>query len=105
MATEVALLMSLRKGLSDEEGQQFDLQFAELRKKPEIALVISLVGGFLGADRFYLGHTTLGVLKLVTLGGFVFWTIVDWFLIMGAARQRNVEIAREIRDGIVGMRA
>ena len=105
MTAEVESLMSLRKGLSDEEGKQFDLQFAEMRKKPEIALVISLVGGLLGADRFYLGHTPLGVLKLVTFGGVVCWAIVDWFLIMGAARERNVEIAREIRDGIVGMRA
>ncbi len=46
-----------------------------------ITLLLSiLVGGF-GADRFYLGHIGLGVLKLITLGGCGVWAIIDIILI------------------------
>lgn len=59
-------------------------------KKPAIALVISLIGGSLGIDRFFIGNMGLGVGKLITCGGCGIWAIVDWFLIMGATRDCNM---------------
>lgn len=38
-------------------------------KDPTITLIISLLGGGLGIDRFYIGDTGLGVAKLLTCGG------------------------------------
>jgi TM2 domain-containing membrane protein YozV len=61
-------------------------------KDPTICLVISLFGGAYGIDRFYIGDTGMGVGKLLTLGGCGIWAIVDWFLIMGAARKKNFEM-------------
>jgi len=34
----------------------------------------------------------MGVLKLITCGGFGIWAIVDWFTIMSAAREKNMQI-------------
>lgn len=45
------------------------------------ALLLSLFLGGLGVDRFYLGHTGLGVLKLLTGGGCGVWALIDLILV------------------------
>lgn len=60
-------------------------------KDPTISLIISLLGGAFGVDRFYIGDTGLGVAKLLTCGGLGIWSIIDWFLIMGAVREKNFQ--------------
>lgn len=66
------------------------IQAADL-KDPTTMLIVSLFGGSLGIDRFMIGDTGLGVGKLLTCGGLGIWQIVDWFLIMDATRQKNME--------------
>ncbi|MDP4185866.1 MAG: TM2 domain-containing protein [Bacteroidota bacterium] len=60
-------------------------------KEPVMMLVVSLLGGHFGIDRFIIGDVGLGVAKLLTCGGVGIWTIVDWFLIMGRTREINYE--------------
>jgi hypothetical protein len=38
-----------------------------------------------------IGDTGLGIGKLLTCGGLGIWTIIDWFMIMGATREKNME--------------
>jgi hypothetical protein len=47
-----------------------------------IAVLLSLFVGVLGIDRFYLGYTGYGILKLITLGGCGIWAIIDLILII-----------------------
>jgi len=58
-------------------------------KDPVTMLIISLLVGHFGVDRFMLGETGTGVAKLLTCGGLGIWTIVDWFLVMDMTRQYN----------------
>ena len=44
------------------------------------AILLCLFFGSLGIHRFYLGYTLIGVIQLLTFGGFTIWTIV--YLIM-----------------------
>ena len=43
-----------------------------------MALILSIVVGGLGIDRFYIGDTGLGIAKLLTCGGCGIWTIIDY---------------------------
>lgn len=47
-----------------------------------VTLLLSIFVGSLGVDRFYLGHTLLGVLKLVTFGGCGIWWLIDLIMIV-----------------------
>jgi TM2 domain-containing membrane protein YozV len=59
-------------------------------------LIISILGGHFGIDRFIIGDMGLGVAKLLTCGGLGIWTIVDWFLIMERTKEVNFEKLRQI---------
>ena len=45
-------------------------------------LLLSIILGGLGVDRFYTGHIGLGVLKLLTAGGCGIWYLIDLFKII-----------------------
>ena len=50
-------------------------------KSKTTALILSILLGELGIDRFYLGYIGLGIVKLITAGGCGIWWIIDIILI------------------------
>jgi TM2 domain-containing membrane protein YozV len=60
-------------------------------KDPTTSLIISILAGSLGIDRFMIGDTGLGIGKLITCGGLGIWTIIDWFMIQAATREKNMQ--------------
>ncbi len=54
----------------------------EKRRTPwTLTLIMSVLFGSLGVDRFIMGQVGLGLLKLITFGGFGIWWLVDVILI------------------------
>jgi len=52
------------------------------RNKWITCLILCWFLGILGVHRFYTGHTGIGVLQLLTLGGCGIWTLIDFIIIV-----------------------
>jgi TM2 domain-containing membrane protein YozV len=65
-------------------------------KDPTTSLIVSILAGSLGIDRFLIGDTGLGIGKLLTCGGLGIWAIVDWFLIMGSTKDKNMDKLQQV---------
>jgi len=82
-------ILMIDKELDRVDDSKFVLLQSLNYKDPILILVLSIVVGTLGVDRFLLGQTGLGVLKLLTCGGLGIWWIVDLFLVMDMAKEQN----------------
>jgi TM2 domain-containing membrane protein YozV len=53
-------------------------------------LLLCFFLGWLGVHRFYTGHTGIGVVQLLTLGGCGIWALIDFILIIvGSYKDSN----------------
>ena len=57
-------------------------EIVEQRNKWITCLLLCWFLGVLGVHRFYTGHTALGVLQLLTLGGCGIWALIDFIIIV-----------------------
>ena len=49
--------------------------------------ILAWVLGGLGVDRFYTGHIVLGIVKLLTAGGFGIWWLIDFIMAVAGKRK------------------
>lgn len=64
-------------------------------KDPTTILIISILIGGWGIDRFMLGETGLGIAKLLTCGGCYIWWIIDMINATDRTRQYNYKKLQE----------
>ena len=56
-----------------------------------LCLVMSVVFGSLGVDRFIMGKIGTGILKLITFGGLGIWWLIDVILIATKHPYKGIE--------------
>ncbi len=82
-------VMMIRERLLELDEQRFSVVTSVDIKEVNTMLLISIFLGQFGVDRFMLDDIGLGVLKLLTCGGFGIWTIIDWCTVTERTKQYN----------------
>lgn len=82
----------LRQRMEEADDSKWPLLELVDLKSPYTALMLSIFGGPIGVDRFYIGQNLLGVLKTLTCGGLIIWAFIDQFLIRKTTRERNTRV-------------
>ena len=66
-------------------------------KSQIIAAVLCFLVGYIGIHRFYLGYTTIGLIQLLTFGGFGIWALIDLIrIITGDLKPMGGDYAEKI---------
>jgi TM2 domain-containing membrane protein YozV len=65
-----------------EVQQAQQVQQMNSEKDWMVTLILAILVGGLGIDRFYSGSILLGVLKLVTFGGLGLWWLIDLIMLV-----------------------
>ena len=82
-------IVYLKDRLRTMDEEQFSLISTIEMKEPTTLLLVSIFLGTLGIDRFILGDTGMGILKLLTAGCCGILTIVDWFTVSKRTKDLN----------------
>ena len=82
-------IMFVKQKLMAADEEKFSMISAVDFKDPTTILLVSLFLGTLGIDRFMLGETGMGILKLLTGGVCGILTIIDWFSVSKKAKEIN----------------
>ena len=82
-------IMYLKDKLKSMDDEKFSLISTIELKDPTTILLVSIFLGGLGIDRFMIGDTGMGILKLLTGGVCGIMTIVDWFTISNKTKDLN----------------
>lgn len=79
----------LKDKLRTMDEEKFSLLSTVELKDPTTLLLVSIFLGTFGIDRFMIGDTGMGILKLLTFGCCGILTIIDWFTIQNKTKEVN----------------
>lgn len=82
-------MVLIKEKLSSSEDSKLTLLTTIEYKDPTTLLLFSIFLGSFGVDRFMLGDTGMGILKLLTGGLCGILTIIDWFSITKKTKELN----------------
>lgn len=82
-------IMYIKEKLAAMDESKFSMISTIEMKDPTTILLVSIFLGGLGIDRFMLGDTGMGILKLLTCGCCGILTIIDWFTVSKKTKELN----------------
>jgi TM2 domain-containing membrane protein YozV len=89
-------IMAIRERLISMDDSKWPMISTVQLKDPTTSLIVSILAGSLGIDRFIIGDTGLGIGKLLTCGGLGIWAIIDWFMIQKSTREKNMQKIQQL---------
>ena len=78
--------------LSEEERKAFKTAYAGKRRSMPLMIALSIL---FPIQLFFLGRIGLGILFLLTAGGFGVWYVIEWFMTPSRVRDYNTKVAAE----------
>lgn len=81
------------QSLSDEQQAAFAGRYNASKRSMPVMVALAIL---FPIQLFFLGKVLLGLLFLITGGGFGIWYIVEWFLTPGRVREYNSQVASDI---------
>ncbi|AJD93525.1 hypothetical protein JMA_42080 (plasmid) [Jeotgalibacillus malaysiensis] len=105
-----------KQDLTTQELQILASETEKRKKSSGTAWILLLLLGSVGAHRFYLGHTGIGIAMVATwivswmlvwvtfLLPISIWILVELFLLSGLVKNENQKIEKEVIDKILLMR-
>lgn len=84
--------LQLRERLESLDDSRANQLMMTPLKNPTTVLILSLLVGNLGVDRFILGQTGLGVAKLLTCGAAGIWSLIDIFTAIKRTKEYNMNL-------------
>ena len=83
--------------LPEEQKVAFASRYASAKRSMPLMMALAIL---FPVQLFFLGKVVLGLLFLITGGGFGIWYVVEWFLTPGRVREYNAGVAGDILAGM-----
>jgi len=79
--------------MSDTQKASFLTEYNRRKRSTGLMLLLAIL---FPIQLFFLGRIGLGILFLLTAGGFGVWYVIEWFLTPGRVRKYNQSLALQI---------
>lgn len=83
------MIEDVKQKLESLDESKESMLMATEWKNPTVAFLFAFFLGGFGVDRFWLGETGLGVVKIITCAGAGIWGLIDLFTVMNRAKMYN----------------
>jgi hypothetical protein len=83
--------------LGEEKKAAFVSRYKAARRSMAVMMALAII---FPIQLLLLGKVLLGILFLITGGGFGIWYVVEWFLTPGRVREYNAKAANDILAGM-----
>lgn len=83
------MIEDVKQKLESLDESKESMLMATEWKNPTVAFLFAFFLGGWGVDRFWLGETGLGVVKIITCAGAGIWGLIDLFTVMNRAKMYN----------------